>query len=188
MALAFGVFDRPAAPAMEQSVSFVFVFYFLAIAAVGGSAVTALSRNLVNAAFALFVALVAQAGFFFLLGSDFLGVVQVVVYVGGILTLLLFGILLTNRDIGTVSGVEETGKRSPALLAGGALAVLLLFALGAASAWREAPAKVAGSLAPKTSEIGAALLSRHMLAFELTGMLLLAALLGAAYLVRRREM
>jgi NADH:ubiquinone oxidoreductase subunit 6 (subunit J) len=175
---------------MEQSVAFVFMFYFLALATLGAAAVTALSRNLVTAAFALFVALLGQSGFFLLLGSDFLGVVQVVVYVGGILTLLLFGILLTNRDIGSVSGVEETAKRTPALIAGGGLLALLIFALGA-SAWRVPTPSVEGAAvaaySPKTVEIGANLLSRHLLAFELSAMLLLAALLGAAYLVRRRD-
>jgi NADH-quinone oxidoreductase subunit J len=172
-----------------QDFTHVFLFYFLAIASIIAASVTALSRNLVTAAFALFVALLAQSGFFIMLGADFLAIVQVVVYVGGILTLLLFGILLTNRNIGAVSGQEETGSRTPAILAGLLLLILILMGVGS-SGWLSASAPVASEVAafaPKTSELGAQLVSKHLLAFELAGMLLLAALLGAAFLVRKRD-
>lgn len=173
-----------------DSPSYALVFYVLATVTVLAGAVTAFSRNLVTAAFALFIALMGLSGLFVMLGSDFLAVVQVVVYVGGILTLLLFGILLTNRNIGQVSGIEESSDRTPSLILGlMLLGGLLIGILSTDWMFVTAPPEAVAATAwsPKISDIGALLLSRHLLAFELAGMLLLAALLGAAYLVRRRD-
>lgn len=173
-----------------DSPSYALIFYAISGVTILAGAVTAFSRNLVTAAFALFIALMGMSGLFILLGSDFLAVVQVVVYVGGILTLLLFGILLTNRNIGQVSGIEESADRTPSLILGLLLLGGLLIGL-LSTDWFTITGPPEGTAAtawaPKISDIGALLLSRHLLAFELAGMLLLAALLGAAYLVRRRD-
>jgi len=172
-----------------ESTTYDIVFYLIAVVTLVSGAVAALSKNLVTAAFALFIMLMGQSGLFAMLGADFLAIVQVVVYVGGILTLLLFGILLTNRTIGSVSGIEETESKLPAMIAGLCTLMLILFAIGTTNfASYYTPAMDSGRYLPKTTEFGALLLSRHVLVFEISGVLLLAALLGAAYLVRRREM
>jgi NADH:ubiquinone oxidoreductase subunit 6 (subunit J) len=143
----------------------------------------ALSRSIVQAAFALFFCLLGIAGYYVLLGSAFLAVTQIIIYVGGILVLLMFGILLTNRPL------QRDLPYSPGLYGLVCLAGLLL--LGVIEAvigmvpWRQA-----ATLATPASDvrpIGKMLLTKYLLAFELAGVTLLLCLIGAAYLVRRRE-
>src|SRR5207249_4537079 len=85
----------------------VAVFYLLAAITVGSALGVALSHSIVYSAFALMGTLLGVAAMFVLLGADFLGVVQLLVYVGGILVLTLFAVMLTRRNaIGILMGVE----------------------------------------------------------------------------------
>lgn len=172
-----------------QGAIFTLAFYLLSVLTLVSAAMATFARSVVTSAFALFFTLVGLSGYFILLGSDFLAIVQVVVYVGGILTLLLFGILLTNRSYKGVSGEQETASRLPGLVLAGLLMVLLVGSLAIGDLGRTVPPKapLQAAYAPKTSEMGAQLLSRHLLTFELAGLTLLGALLGAAYLVRRKD-
>ena len=92
------------------------VFYLLAAVTVGSALGVALSNSIVYSAFALMGALLGVAALFVLLGADFLGVVQLLVYVGGILVLTLFAVMLThrisdvnvsNRAVGRVAGARR---------------------------------------------------------------------------------
>jgi NADH-quinone oxidoreductase subunit J len=138
-------------------------------------------KNLVHSAFALLATFFSVAVFYALLGADFLAGAQVLIYVGGILTLLLFGVMLTNR----IYGVElQTGafQRVPGALA--ALGVFLVLVLVIRNTpWRSMPVVDTG---PTTASIGEALVTTYVLPFEVASVLLLVALLGAAMLVRRR--
>lgn len=143
----------------------------------------ALSRNIVQAAFCLFFTLLGMAGYYVLLGSGFLAVTQVVIYVGGILVLLMFGILLTNRPLQR----EPKGAAWLYVVGGGLgalmLAILVLVILTMPWGAAEPAAMPPSDVRP----IGKMLLTRYLLPFELSGMTLLLCLVGAAYLVRRRE-
>jgi NADH:ubiquinone oxidoreductase subunit 6 (subunit J) len=90
-------------PWFNPTLSFILVSLLVIVSAT----VAAFARNIVNAAYSLFFTLLGMAGFYILLGSDFLAVTQVIVYVGGILVLLMFGVLLTNR---TEQELQEDGK------------------------------------------------------------------------------
>ncbi len=158
-------------------------FWMITLLVLGSGAVAALSRSIVVAAFSLFFTLLGMAGYYVLLGSSFLAVTQVIIYVGGILVLLMFGILLTARPM----------QRDPKdthwlyLLAGtlsAALFVVLAHLIWTVP-WRAGPIQnpPAGDVRP----IGHALLTTYLLPFEVAGMTLLLCLVGAAYLVRRRE-
>jgi len=174
----------------DPSPTFALIFYGVAALTVASAALATFARNIVTAAYALFFMLLGLSGFFMLLGSDFMAVVQVVVYVGGILTLLLFGILLTNRTYRNVSGEQETANRAPGIILGLLVMILLFSAISLADFSAHAKAGEHPNLPHhmgKTSEIGAQLLSRHSISFELAGMTLLGALLGAAYLVRKKD-
>lgn len=145
--------------------------------------VAALSRNIVQAAFGLFFTLFGVAGYYVLLGSGFLAVTQIIVYVGGILVLLMFGILLTLRPL------QRDQEESPWMYALGAaisLSLLALIEMIIASV-RWPVAQVLTEPANEVRPLGKLLLSTYVLPFEVAGMTLLLCLIGAAYLVRRRE-
>jgi NADH-quinone oxidoreductase subunit J len=123
------------------------------------------------------------AGFFALLGADFLAVTQVVVYVGGILVLLLFGILLTSR---TPLLLSLTSQR-PYLLAtaAGAGVFAIVMVIVSRTDWVETAAQ--SEPQPTVEALGQLLLGRYLFPFEFSSLTLLAALIGAAYLVRRDD-
>jgi NADH-quinone oxidoreductase subunit J len=161
------------------------VFWVLAVISVLAAIVAATAPRIVHAAFGLMGAFFGVAGIYALLGADFLALAQVIVYVGGILVLLVFGILLTARTRGLL-GIEEEPSRVFPVLAGAVLLVGLLLAIHGTE-WNAATDVAEPE--PTTGEIGRAFLDpeRFLVPFELASVLLLAALIGAAYLVRRRR-
>ena len=159
-------------------------FWLITVLVLVSGALAAFARNIIQAAFALFFTLLGMAGYYVLLGSDFLAITQVVIYVGGILVLLIFGVLLTNRPL-------ERAQRGATRLyvIGGVVGALMLFGV-LLTIIRQTPwhvALAAGDPQPQTRLLGRLLLADYLLPFELAGMTLLLCLVGAAYLVRRRE-
>ncbi len=141
----------------------------------------ALSSNIVHAAFSLFFTFFGVAGLYVLLGADFLGVLQVLVYISGILVLIIFGVMMTQR-----AQMEHISTRLPGRFAGAVLSVLVFGGFMVAvykTAWpklTELPEPV-----PTTSEIGNLLLGKYLIPFEVASVLLLAVLVGAALIVRQ---
>ncbi len=141
----------------------------------------ALSSNIVHAAFSLLVTLFGVAGLYVLLGADFIGVVQVIVYIGGILVLIIFGVMMTQRGKLLPLSVQLPGR-----LFGGLLSVMILVALILAASRSLWP--VAASLGDPeatSAAIGDLLLGKYLVAFEVVSVLLLVALVGAVLIVRR---
>ena len=131
---------------------------------------------------ATITAFFSTAAFYAFLGADFLAGAQVLIYVGGILILLLFGVMLTNR-IFDVNLRTETFQVAPSTLAAaGVFAMLTLVILK--TPWRQVSLVEEG---PTTEKIGSLLVTTYLLPFEIASVLLLVALLGAAMLVRRRS-
>lgn len=157
------------------------VFVALSALAVGASALIAFSKNLVYSAFSLLGAFVGVAGLFVLLGADFVAVIQLLVYVGGIMVLYLFAVLMTTGigDVKVTNRSIGTKAAAPALI----LLLLLLGRLIYGTQWyvAEEPSK----FEPTTSAIGNALLTEYLFPFELISILLLATLVGAVALGRR---
>lgn len=156
------------------------VFYLIALVTVGSALGVALSNNVVYSAFALMGTLLGVAGTFVLLGADFLGVVQLLVYVGGILVLALFAVMLTHR-IADVHVSNRAVARGPA-------AVLVLLAVGwmlRAASHAVWAVKDLGEVKPTTYEIGNQFLSTYVLPFEIASVVLLAALIGAVAVSRK---
>src|SRR3989339_1775956 len=104
---------------------FTIVFYFLAVITLGAGAVVVFSRNIIHAAFALLFAFFGVAGLYVLLMADFIAITQLMIYVGGILVLVLFGVMLTSQvlDVQMKSGTIQT---FPAVLVVSALAGTLV--------------------------------------------------------------
>ncbi len=116
---------------------FDYIFYLFAIITVLGAVVTACARNIVYAAFGLLFTFFGVAGLYVMANADFLAVTQLLVYVGGILILLIFGVMLTNR-IGTVDIRVGGGSRWVAgILALGLFAILMAAFFGTAATHTE---------------------------------------------------
>jgi NADH-quinone oxidoreductase subunit J len=158
------------------------LFYALATVTVGSAAVVVLARSLIYSAFSLLATFMGVGGLYLLLGADFLAATQLLVYIGGILVLLLFGVMLTHKiyDLDLKSG---TNQFLPALIA-----TSVLFAILVLVAWRT-PWAVGDGRAPAatTEAIGREFLGRFLLPFEAASILLLVALMGAALIVRRKK-
>jgi len=155
------------------------VFYGLATMIVASAAGVALSRNILYAGFSLMGTLGGVAGLYLYLGADFLGIAQLIIYVGGILVLILFAILLTNRI-----GDMKITNASVSLPVGGSVAAVILLLLAYVAAkthWPETEAVAT----PTTARIGDAFLREYLLPFELASVILLMALVGAMVIARR---
>jgi len=157
------------------------VFWVFAVVTVGSAAVVVLSRTLIYSAFALLFTFFGVAGLYVLLGADFLAATQLLVYVGGILVLLLFGVMLTHKIYDLDLRTETNQLASGAIVAGG------LFVILGATAVRSEWATTARTLAPTTRDIGHLFMGAYLLPFEAASVLLLVALIGAAMIVRRRR-
>ena len=158
------------------------VFYLFAFITVGSAAVVVLARSLIYSAFSLLFTFFGVAGLYLLLGADFLAATQMLIYVGGILVLLLFGVMLTHKifDLDLKTGVTQ--------FLPGAIVAIGVFAILSATVVRTEWAIGDGRLpAPTTAEIGRLFMGRYLLPFEAASVLLLMALIGAAMIVRRRK-
>jgi len=159
---------------------FDIVFFVFGLVLVASSVMVAFARNLIYSAFSLLGALVAVAVLFVLLSADFLAVTQILIYMGGILVLILFAIMLTS----TIRDVRISNRS----VAEGAafLIALITFVLLGILAWN-APWLEARNptYEPTTREIGNLLLSKYILPFEIASVLLLVAVVGAVVLARK---
>jgi NADH-quinone oxidoreductase subunit J len=156
------------------------VFYLLAAVTVVSAAGVAFSNNIVYSAFSLMGTLLGAAGLFVLLAADFVAVIQVLIYVGGILVLMLFAVMLTHR-VDDVHVSNRALGRWPTLLVVAGVGAVMGRAL-AVSNWHQVDATVPS---PTTYGIGDGLLTTYVLPFELASVVLLAALIGAVVLSRK---
>jgi NADH:ubiquinone oxidoreductase subunit 6 (subunit J) len=167
---------------MENSLIAQIIFYFFAALTLASAAVVVLARNLIRSAFALLFTFIGVAALYVLLGADFLAATQMVIYVGGILVLLLFGIMLTHQlyDLNLKS---ETHQFLPAL------GIVLVIFIGLVVFMKRTHWHDGGQspIMPTTAAIGNLLMKEYLLPFEVASVLLLIALIGAAMIVRRKS-
>lgn len=166
---------------MDMTIYDIMFYLFAALTVVSALFVVTI-RNIVYSAFFLLFTFFGVVGLYVLLAADFIAIVQLVVYVGGILILLLFGVMLTNK-ITSVQIKSGTFQILPAATAIGLFAGILIAAL-INTRWltyeTEIPATTAYSL-------GNLLMTEYVLVFELLGVLLLVVLIGAASMARRSK-
>jgi NADH-quinone oxidoreductase subunit J len=148
---------------------------------------TILHRNPVTSALFLVLAFCALAGIYLLLGAEFLGMVQVIVYAGAIMVLFLFVIMYLNLQHDIETGVQLALRRGVGWLAGGVLAAegVMLFA----RRWAPGPAVTPAAPAAmgNTQAVGLALYTRYLFPFEITSMILLVAMVGVIVAARGRR-
>jgi NADH-quinone oxidoreductase subunit J len=159
-------------------------FYFLAALIVISAAIVVFSKNIMYSAFALMFTFFGVAGLYVLLNADFLAVTQIMVYIGGILVLIIFGVMLTTRITGVDVKSNSLGKIQVGIA--GLLTTLIaisLIVVFTSTKWFLAETKV---VADNTKLIGNELLTNYLLAFEAASVLLLIAIVGAAFIARRK--
>lgn len=159
-----------------------FIFYLFAALTVVSAYMVVTSGNIVRSAFYLLATFFGVSGLYVLLGADFVAVTQIMVYIGGILILLLFGVMLTSN----ITHVEiKKGMQNivPSIIA---TAVLLgaLLSMMFNTEWKHELSEI-----PQTTsyELGKLLITDYVLIFELLGILLLIALIGAASMARKEQ-
>jgi NADH-quinone oxidoreductase subunit J len=158
-------------------------FWILAGATVLPAALILCARSIVRMAFLLLVSLAGFAGLYLHLEAGFVGFAQVLVYIGGILVLFLFGVLLTARPDLPLSKKRSAWLLVPGALAGGLVLVSLVF-LALAVPWPGGESAPAAGARGETVALGAKLLGKYVLPFEVVSLLLLVAMVGATYMVR----
>lgn len=179
------------------------LFLLFALVACGFSVAVLLTSNVVRMAFYLVLSLAATSGLFFLAGADFVGAMQIMIYVGGTLVLLIFGVMLTAQGP-FISMKTSAGEWILGAMVGGALLAVLLSAATNIEAWQP-QAVVEGPSRPTATRLGMALLgarvdkleetdpvqrggmSGYLLPFEIVSMHLLVVLVGSAYLARPKK-
>ncbi len=157
-------------------------FYVLASVLAGSALAIVFTRDIVRAATWLFGALLAVAGLYGLLAAQFLMAVQLIVYAGGILILIVFGVMLTAREV-----LQRSLPRGREVLLAGSIAVLLFVTLAGLSLRALATPPLdpaAAQPAPTVAGLGHAFLTSYWAQFELISLLLLAVMIGAAYMAR----
>jgi NADH-quinone oxidoreductase subunit J len=156
------------------------VFLLLGVITVGAGVLVVTTRQLVHAALWLVVSFGALAGSYLVLTAEFVAWVQVLIYVGAVIVLLLFGIMLTRAPIGR-SEALDSGNRWVALAVALATAGVLVTVV--VRGFRDASAPLRGG-AGAAGEMGASVFRSWVLPFEVLSVLLLAALVGAIVLSR----
>ncbi|HYD42328.1 MAG TPA: NADH-quinone oxidoreductase subunit J [Anaeromyxobacter sp.] len=172
--------DGAAAPRPGQGGFAAGAFYALAAVTLGGAAFVALARNILYSAVGLLASLLGAGALYVLLSADFVAIVQLLVYVGGVMVLVLFAVMLTNK----ITEVNVS-NRSFGLFGGLLLFVAMapvLVAVALLAPWRARPP---GPMEPTTAAIGDALLTRWLLPFEVASLVLLATLVGAVVIARK---
>ncbi len=170
--------DGAAAPAADPGKAVA--FYLVAAVTLGSALGCAVATNIVRMAMCLLGTLGGVALLYFLMSATFLGVIQLIVYAGGTLIVIVFGVMLTSRAYGV-----KLRPRPMEMV--GALAVCgaLLVGLVAALLRTDWPVPAAdGPAAGSVAALGSALLSAYLVPFELASVLLLAVMIGAAYLAQ----
>ena len=168
---------------------FTFAFYLFAIATIAGGLFTVIARNPVHSVLWLILAFLSSAGLFVLLGAEFVAMLLVIVYVGAFAVLFLFVVMMLDVDFAELKA--EMAQYLPlALLIGVVLLMQLAFAFGA---WEQSAAAEGLRGAPvaegiqNTQGLGLLLYDRYFLLFQLAGLILLVAMIGAIVLTLRHR-
>lgn len=169
---------------MIPSEVFLYIFAFITV---GFAIYITFSKNVLYSAFALLGTLLGVSALYVLAGADFIALTQIIIYVGGVLVLIMFGIMLTGK----VTGSREliSGLKNPVL--GGITGIIIFCVLVLAILksnfvaldWISRSAETGSGIKESTFfTIGKNLMTTHLLPFEVAAILLLVALIGAAYI------
>lgn len=156
------------------------LFYLFAGITVIGAGFVALSRNIIYSAIGLLAALLGAGSLYVFLAADFVAVAQLLVYIGGVLVLILFAVMLTAKIADIQVSNRSFGVTGGMLLLAAGLPVVLFVAIG--TPWA---AKDPGPAVATTKAIGEAFLTKWLLPFEVASLVLLATMIGAVVMARK---
>ena len=180
-----------------------FFFLLSALVACGFALAVVVSSNIVRMAFYLILSLAATSGLFFLAGADFVGAMQLMIYVGGTLVLLIFGVMLTAKGP-FITMKTSAGEWILAAIVGGSLLAVLISAAVSIESWHR-DSEITTTPEVTATPLGMALLgarvdkldesdasqregmSGYLLPFEIVSVHLLVVLIGSAYLARPKR-
>ena len=168
-----------------------YLFYFFAVLAVLSGVLVVTVRNAVHSAVFLITTLLATAGLYLTLNAEFLFVVQIILYVGGIMVLFVFVIMLVNLDVALhqVQFNRQTGVAgllSMALLAELLAALALARSNPSGTPYLPPPQAPVAGLGGNTEQIGKLLFENYVIPFEIASILLLVALVGAVVMGKKK--
>ena len=156
------------------------IFYIFAIITIFSAGVVVFSKNIIYSAFSLLFTFSGVAGLYVLLNADFIAITQLLIYVGGILILLIFGVMLTT-NMTDVDLNTKPLKSLPAVVAAAIVAALLVSTMLSTN-WKQNQTENTDTTINKIGEL---LLSQYILPFEIASIVLLVAIVGAAFLARK---
>jgi len=161
------------------------IFYLLALLTIVPAFWVVLSPNIVHSGFALLFTLLGAAGLYAWMGADFIAVTQLMVYIGGVLVLILFTVMMTRlpSDGRTRHGADRYVP--PAII--GLAVMALLWKVITGTEWGGDSQPVLGAIEPTTAEIGTNFMTNYIFPFEFVSLVLLAAMIGAAILIRESK-
>lgn len=165
-----------------------FTFYAFAITTLTGGLMTVLSRNPVHSVLWLILAFLSSAGLFVLLGAEFVAMLLIIVYVGAVAVLFLFVVMMLDIDFAALKA-EMTKYMPLALLIGVVILMQLALAFGVWGFDEAAQARVASPQGDQqnTAALGMILYDKYILLFQLSGLILLVAMIGAIVLTLRHR-
>ena len=156
------------------------IFYAFAVLTIGSAGVVVFSKNIIYSAFSLLFAFSGVAGIYVLLNADFIAITQLLIYVGGIMILVIFGVMLTT-DVTNVDVSTQTLKALPATIVVAIISALLVSTM-ISTRWKSSETQPGDTT---IDQIGTLLLTKYLLPFEIASIVLLVAIAGAAFLARR---
>ena len=161
----------------------ILLFFLFAALAVGSVLGMIISRNQAYSALFLVLAFASLGGLFGLLGAPFMAVVQIIIYAGAIMVLFIFVIMMIHLGEG-ISAEKKKWTIAAAVFMGIILLAEIVFAIKGAPAVPMIGQEMAGT---SPTEIGRLLFTKYLYPFEITSILIIAALVGAVVLVKKRE-
>lgn len=172
------------------------MFYVFGVIVLGSAFLVVSMQNLIRSIFLFFVTLFAMAGLYIFAMADFVAVTQIIIYVGGVLVLMLFAFMLSNKELlnnlQTIKGSFLKLQHLPGLLVAAAFLFILVNVIIKADLsqlnWIQQSAGKQIQVTDNTiQQIGIQTMTRYLLPFEVVSVFLMMALIGAAHLARREK-
>ena len=170
------------------------IFYLFCVLVISLAVITIYTKNLVRAVFTFFLTLFAISGLYVFSLADFVAITQIVIYVGGVLVLFLFGLMLSDKKLLDMNSLQKTTIRLGNLRPFVGLVIAVSFLCLLVFMWFELDMNsitwmhtnpIANAKQHEVSNIGIALMTKFLIPFEVIAVFLLMALIGASHLMRK---
>jgi NADH-quinone oxidoreductase subunit J len=161
---------------------YTILFYIFAVLTIASAVIVVSTKNIIYSAVSLFITLFMVAAFYILLNADFIAITQIMVYIGGILILLIFGIMLTTK-ITDVDIKTNNLSAIPAMIFAVGITTIIIFVILTTKWNTKTPVESKETI----TQIGKLLLTNYLLPFEIASIVLLVALIGSAMYSRKTK-